>query len=164
MYLDNDDDVDDEEFYDYDDEDVDGSSTVVTDDSTVPPLRDLGSAFEGGIEQVGAPRILRRHRESNQKPITFTPLTEQEMKEGVFEGKCDFCSREIKPYPDAEAQLRKHPREIFCCDDYQLFMQFALSKPFGNKYDVDVQKFVTAYMDIQPHAPYNKAARKVAKE
>ena len=55
-------------------------------------------------------------------------------------------------------------REIFCCDDYQLFMQFALSKPFGKKYDVDVQKFVTAYMDIQPHAPYNRQARKVAKE
>ena len=61
-------------------------------------------------------------------------------------------------------QLYKHSREIFCCDDYQMFMQFALQKPFGKKYDVDVQKFVTSLLDIQPHAPYNKQARKAAKE
>ena len=43
-------------------------------------------------------------------------------------------------------------------------MQFALQKPFGKKYDVDVQTFVTQLLDIQPHAPYNKQARKAAKE
>ncbi|XP_063724886.1 uncharacterized protein LOC134852940 [Symsagittifera roscoffensis] len=146
----------------YDEED-DGQTTMVTDDTSVPPLRDLDSAMES-VEQVGPPRILRINRESRQKQLSYPPVTERETEEGVFAGKCDFCGREIKPYPDAEAQLYKHSREIFCCDDYQLFMQFALSKPFGKKYDVDVQKFVTAYMDIQPHAPYNRQARKVAKE
>ncbi len=108
--------------------------------------------------------MFQKSRESRLKQLRYPPLTESEVEEGVFAGRCDFCGRDIKPYPDAESQLYKHSREIFCCDDYQLFMQFALSKPFGSKYDVDVQKFVSTYMDIQPHAPYNRQARKVAKE
>lgn len=38
---------------------------------------------------------------------------------GIFEGICEFCNKNIKPFPTVEQQKTKQPDQLYCCEDYR---------------------------------------------
>jgi hypothetical protein len=77
----------------------------------------------------------------------------------MFEGICEFCSQTIKPFPSMDDQKDLTPDELFCCNNYREFIQFAMAHPLSEQQKKDEK------IDIKPHPPYgSKQARKDAKE
>ena len=78
---------------------------------------------------------------------------------GMFEGICEFCGQNIKPFPTLEDQKSRSPQELYCCDEYSEFIQFMITHPLHEQYNADKM------IDIAPHPPHgSKQARRAAKE
>lgn len=44
------------------------------------------------------------------------PLDEHGRPLGMFGGNCEFCGKEIKPFPSMEQQQNFPPDELYCCN------------------------------------------------
>lgn len=58
-----------------------------------------------------------------------------------------------------EEQKCRPPEDLYCCNEYQEFVQFIVTHPLHDAHKEDKK------IDIKPHPPYgSKQARKDAKE
>ena len=76
---------------------------------------------------------LQYQRESEKPDVqvaALSNLSPQELEEmrrkaaglsgGMFEGVCEFCGKEIKPFPTREEQRLRPPEHLYCCTDYMV--------------------------------------------
>ncbi|ESP04841.1 hypothetical protein LOTGIDRAFT_229951 [Lottia gigantea] len=122
------------------------------------------------LPSIGPPQILQYIRESElEEPETSDDydvadfaLDEDGRPIGIFGGKCEFCELDIKPFPTIEQQQELPPEQLYCCDQYREFVQFATSTAF--ELEEEMQK-TKKLIDIKPHGHFgSKKARKAAKE
>ncbi|XP_052784218.1 glutamate-rich protein 6-like isoform X3 [Mya arenaria] len=125
------------------------------------------------MPSVGPPNILQYQRESEKHDIPVEDPEERLLPDdvdtddmgiphGMFSGKCEFCSRPIKPFPTVEKQLKMPPESLYCCNDYREFVEFVTST---NRDMEDEQSKKTKLIDIKPHEHVgSKQDRNAAKE
>ncbi|XP_046378667.1 glutamate-rich protein 6-like isoform X8 [Haliotis rufescens] len=130
------------------------------------------------LPSIGPPQILQYIRESELAEIEVEDPDKRKEKEGVdvtdypldecgrmygmFGGKCEFCAQDIKPFPSLERQRQLPPDELYCCEEYREFVQFATSTAMDLEQETsNANKLI----NIKPHAHFgNKNDRKAAKE
>ena len=49
------------------------------------------------------------------------------MTHGMFSGMCEFCNKDVLPFPTLEQQQQFPPEQLYCCNDYREFVEFALN-------------------------------------
>lgn len=132
------------------------------------------------LPSVGPPQILKYVRESElpnlvpdfkesaqaatlqMENIGDLPVDEDGNPLGMFNGPCEFCNRPILPIPTLEMQQMKGPSDLYCCEDYREFIQFATSTAL--RMEQEAQK-ATKLISIKPHGHHgSKQDRRVAKE
>ena len=50
---------------------------------------------------------------------------------GMFEGICEFCHSEVKPFPSIDTQKQLPPEELYCCEQYRDFIGFVIEASKG---------------------------------
>ncbi|XP_071949533.1 glutamate-rich protein 6-like [Antedon mediterranea] len=135
---------------------------------------DIASDFASNLElvpNIGPPLILKYQRESEKAEIKVkNPVILEEPRmspdslalseeiDGIFSGQCEFCFKDIQPFPSPEMMEAFSEKDLFCCPDYQKFVEFTITHSPSAEFSVDL-------IDVAPHAPFgSKQARRAAKE
>ncbi|XP_046564668.1 glutamate-rich protein 6-like isoform X2 [Haliotis rubra] len=130
------------------------------------------------LPSIGPPQILQyireseladievedpeKRREKEGTDITDYPVDECGRMYGMFGGKCEFCRQDIKPFPSLERQRQLPPHELYCCEEYRDFVNFATTTAMDLEEET---KHANKLINIKPHAHFgNKNDRKAAKE
>ncbi|KAJ8030816.1 Glutamate-rich protein 6 [Holothuria leucospilota] len=132
---------------------------------------------ESLIPSIGPPRIIQYQRETDRPypnenmamsedddydlgPIPGVSDTSLHLPEIQEEGAvCEYCHGEVKHFPTPEMRDNFTSEELYCCEDYQKFVEYAITNTPLSAQPSD------ELIDIAPHAPYgSKQARRAAKE
>ncbi|XP_067668605.1 glutamate-rich protein 6-like isoform X4 [Haliotis asinina] len=130
------------------------------------------------LPSIGPPQILQYIRESELADIEVEDPEKRREKEGtdipdypvdecgrmygMFGGKCEFCRQNIKPFPSVERQQQLPPHELYCCEEYREFVNFATTTAMDLEEET---RHANKLINIKPHAHFgNKNDRKAAKE
>ncbi|XP_071164661.1 glutamate-rich protein 6-like isoform X6 [Mytilus edulis] len=90
------------------------------------------------------------------------PKDDRGLQYGIFGGVCEFCGHDIQPFPTLEQQLNFPPDQLFCCDRYREFFDFATTTAFSM---AEEQKKKSKMINIKSHGPFSdKKAKKAAQE
>ncbi|XP_063430301.1 glutamate-rich protein 6-like isoform X8 [Mytilus trossulus] len=90
------------------------------------------------------------------------PKDDRGLQYGIFGGICEFCGHDIQPFPTLEQQLNFPPDQLFCCDRYREFFDFATTTAFSM---AEEQKKKSKMINIKSHGPFSdKKAKKAAQE
>ncbi|XP_076097356.1 uncharacterized protein LOC143067745 isoform X4 [Mytilus galloprovincialis] len=90
------------------------------------------------------------------------PKDDRGLQYGIFGGVCEFCGHDIQPFPTLEQQLNFPPDQLFCCDRYREFFDFATTTAFSM---AEEQKKNSKMINIKSHGPFSdKKAKKAAQE
>lgn len=90
------------------------------------------------------------------------PKDDRGLQYGIFGGVCEFCGHDIQPFPTLEQQLNYPPDQLFCCDRYREFFDFATTTAFSM---AEEQKKKSKMINIKAHGPFSdKKAKKAAQE
>lgn len=118
---------------------------------------------------------LQYNRESEKKDIDVDdpearlveeeedfPKDDQGFQCGIFGGVCEFCGHDIQPFPTLDQQMNFPPDQLFCCDKYREFFEFATSAAFNMQ---EEQKSKNKMINVKAHGPFSdKKAKKAAQE
>ncbi|CAC5362948.1 unnamed protein product [Mytilus coruscus] len=129
------------------------------------------------MPSIGPPNILQYNRESEKKEFDVEdpdarlaedevdddfPKDDRGLQYGIFGGVCEFCGHDIQPFPTLEQQLNYPPDQLFCCDRYREFFDFATTTAFSM---AEEQKKKSKMINIKAHGPFSdKKAKKAAQE
>ncbi|XP_076097354.1 glutamate-rich protein 6-like isoform X2 [Mytilus galloprovincialis] len=129
------------------------------------------------MPSIGPPNILQYNRESEKKEFDVEdpdarliedevdddfPKDDRGLQYGIFGGVCEFCGHDIQPFPTLEQQLNFPPDQLFCCDRYREFFDFATTTAFSM---AEEQKKNSKMINIKSHGPFSdKKAKKAAQE
>ncbi|CAG2227560.1 unnamed protein product [Mytilus edulis] len=129
------------------------------------------------MPSIGPPNILQYNRESEKKEFDVEdpdarliedevdddfPKDDRGLQYGIFGGVCEFCGHDIQPFPTLEQQLNFPPDQLFCCDRYREFFDFATTTAFSM---AEEQKKKSKMINIKSHGPFSdKKAKKAAQE
>ncbi|XP_063430297.1 glutamate-rich protein 6-like isoform X4 [Mytilus trossulus] len=129
------------------------------------------------MPSIGPPNILQYNRESEKKEFDVEdpdarliedevdddfPKDDRGLQYGIFGGICEFCGHDIQPFPTLEQQLNFPPDQLFCCDRYREFFDFATTTAFSM---AEEQKKKSKMINIKSHGPFSdKKAKKAAQE
>lgn len=118
--------------------------------------------------------FLQYNRESEKKELSVAdpellleetddfPKDEQGLQYGIFGGVCEFCGHDIQPFPTLEQQMKFSPDELFCCDKYREFFEFATTTAL-NMTEEENKK--NKMINVKAHGPFSdKKAKKAAQE
>ncbi|XP_041356593.1 glutamate-rich protein 6-like isoform X2 [Gigantopelta aegis] len=112
------------------------------------------------LPSIGPPQILQYLREADKPQEGKGDDLMDEL--GLFGGICEFCGQQIKPFPSVERQQELPPDELYCCDQYREFVEFATTTAFDLELEVRKQQRM---ISVKPHAHFGtKKDRKAAKE
>ncbi|KAK6194613.1 hypothetical protein SNE40_000216 [Patella caerulea] len=154
------------------------------DDSSDDDIPGMNPDDRNFLPSIGPPQILQYIRESELEDPDISPTDYQQTNlsgevggyadyrdfpvdengrpVGIYGGNCEFCEHEIKPFPNVEQQQKFPPEELYCCEQYREFVQFATTTAF--ELEEETAK-VKKKISIKPHAHFgSKKARKAAKE
>ena len=59
----------------------------------------------------------------------------------MFEGMCEFCHKEVKPFPSIDIQMQLPPEELYCCERYHDFIGFVVEASQGTGESVLPEKY-----------------------
>ncbi|CAE1301716.1 unnamed protein product [Acanthosepion pharaonis] len=99
-------------------------SSELISSSTPPSVREV--ATPPCLPNVGPPKILQYCRESEKDIVNIKEnkvsivLTKNSM------GLCEFCENPTKPLPTLEQESTQCPEELYCCEEYQKFLEMVL--------------------------------------
>ena len=126
------------------------------------------------IESIGPPKILQYKAETKKIEVTAPSpslsLDSERIDDlGMFlkdfniyingGQACEFCGRKTKPWPSIDYQDMKSPEELYCCNDYQEFVEGLL------EYQSEKEKLKGAPVILQPkNKKASLKAKKLAKE
>ncbi|XP_033124651.1 glutamate-rich protein 6-like isoform X2 [Anneissia japonica] len=147
---------------------LDSESEDSDDDNLFGGVDDLSEL----VPKIGPPVILKYQRESEKNlikmkhPVIYEErmlspdsLALSEEIDGMFSGQCEFCTKDIQPFPTPEMLDAFPEKDLYCCNDYHKFVEFTMT------HSPDAQFPVEELIDISPHAPFgSKQARRAAKE
>ncbi|XP_033759879.1 glutamate-rich protein 6-like isoform X4 [Pecten maximus] len=95
------------------------------------------------MPSIGPPQILQYIRESEKQEVEVNdpgalelvseeeedyPVDEQGRSLGMLGGQCEFCDKDIMPFPSLEQQQNQPPEELYCCNQYREFVEYATSQ------------------------------------
>lgn len=118
-----------------DDEDEEGSSenqrslsfnSNESSDEYFTPTSILETDQPTCLPHVEPPKILQYMRESEKDAINVetNKVNCAPVKSRV--GLCDFCQKPMKPLPTLEEESALVPEELYCCEEYQKFLEMIL--------------------------------------
>ena len=126
------------------------------------------------IESIGPPKILQYKPETKKIEITAPSpslsLDSDPIENlGMFlrdfnvytEGgqTCEFCGKRTREWPTIHSQDHKSPDELYCCNDYQEFVEGLID------YQNEKEKLKTGEVILKPISKkQSKKAKKLAKE
>jgi hypothetical protein len=90
------------------------------------------------------------------------PVDEHGNPVGMFGGRCEFCGESVKAFPTLEEQRTRAPQDLYCCEDYREFVEFAVSTSL----EIEEENLKANQMiDVKPHAHHgSKSDRRAARE
>ncbi|XP_029472356.1 glutamate-rich protein 6 isoform X2 [Rhinatrema bivittatum] len=99
------------------------------------------------LPSVGPPTILAYKPESSEKVRIFPEF--QMIQDFSAYVPCEFCERELKPFPPYEQYNKDRSKEFFCCKQRQNLYEF-LANEEKNLLNEDKIEAIS----IEPHKPY----------
>ena len=80
----------------------------------------------------------------------------------MFNGICEFCHKQVLPFPTLDQQLQFPPEMLYCCSTYQDFVEFVLNSVTElEEEEKEKNKFIC--VKVHKHVG-SKEARDAAKE
>ncbi|XP_021346721.1 glutamate-rich protein 6-like isoform X1 [Mizuhopecten yessoensis] len=129
------------------------------------------------MPSVGPPQILQYIRESEKQEVDMDdpgaleqvseededyPVDEHGRSLGMLGGHCEFCEKDIKLFPTLEQQQNQPPEELYCCNQYREFVEFATSQTAIME---EEHKSKTKMISVKSHPRHgDKQARLAARE
>ncbi|XP_060078638.1 uncharacterized protein LOC132558124 [Ylistrum balloti] len=129
------------------------------------------------MPSIGPPQILQYIRESEKQDIDVEdpralelvseeeedyPVDEHGRSLGMLGGNCEFCEKEIKRFPSLEQQQSQPPEELYCCNQYREFVEFATSQSAIME---EEHKKKNKMISVKSHPRHgDKQARQAARE
>ncbi|XP_030072699.1 glutamate-rich protein 6 isoform X2 [Microcaecilia unicolor] len=98
------------------------------------------------LPSVGPPTILAYKPESSEKGM-FPEL--QMLQDHFAYVVCEFCGRELKPFPTYEQYNMHNPEKFFCCKQYQNLYEFLANEEKNLMNEDKIEP-----ISIEPHKPY----------
>lgn len=90
------------------------------------------------------------------------PVDEQGRALGMLGGNCEFCEKDIKPFPSLEQQQKLPPEQLYCCNRYREFVEFATSQAAAME---EEHHNKTKIISVKAHPRHgDKQARQAARE
>ena len=87
---------------------------------------------------------------------------EHGMTHGMFSGSCEFCKKEVLPFPTIEQQQQFPPEQLYCCNEYREFVEYVLSE---SKELEEAEKKKNKMISVKVHEHVgSKQERNAAKE
>lgn len=90
------------------------------------------------------------------------PVDEHGRSLGMLGGQCEFCEKDILPFPSVEQQQSQPPEELYCCNQYREFVEYATSQAAIME---EEHKNKNKMISIKSHPRHgDKQARQAARE
>ncbi|XP_069104746.1 glutamate-rich protein 6-like isoform X6 [Argopecten irradians] len=129
------------------------------------------------MPSIGPPQILQYIRESEKQEVDMDdpgaldlvseededyPVDEHGRSLGMLGGQCEFCEKDILPFPSVEQQQSQPPEELYCCNQYREFVEYATSQAAIME---EEHKNKNKMISIKSHPRHgDKQARQAARE